>query len=230
MTDGPFADVDFDDFWDDNPYSLANYVEPAPDDALIASIEQELGGYRLPAAYVALCRHHNGGMVERSHHPMTEPTGWADDHIVIAGFYAIGRTAPYSLCGALGATFMAEAWGYPPIGVGIADTPSAGHEQIMLDYRACGKDGEPSVVYVDQEDDFRITVVAPDFASFVRGLVGADVYDTSAADRAAAITTVEQGSLSPIVCPMARPCCAGWRGRSSMRRVVSRCTPIRARS
>lgn len=43
----------------------------------------------------------------------------------------------------MGAKFMIEEWGYPPIGVGMADTPAGGHELIMLDYRACGKRGEP---------------------------------------------------------------------------------------
>jgi hypothetical protein len=158
---------------------LARYVEPPPSDELVTSIEEELGGYRLPQAYVDLARVHNGGKVERCCHPMTEPTGWADDHIMITGLYAIGRTADNSLCGPLGSTFMVREWGYPPIGVGIADTPSAGHELIMLDYRACGRRGEPRVVYVDQEADYRITVVAPDFATFVRGLVTEDELDSA---------------------------------------------------
>jgi hypothetical protein len=94
---------------------------------------------------------------------------------------------------------MIEEVGYPPIGVGIADTPAGGHELIMLDYRTCGKRGEPQVVYVDQEDDYSITVVAPDFETFVRGLTDESEYDTAEEDRAAAIATVERGTLSPIV-------------------------------
>jgi hypothetical protein len=195
----PFDGFDFEGFWDDNPYSLERYVEPPPNDLLIASIERELGGYRLPAAYVDLARRHNGGMVERNCHPMKERTGWAEDHVAISGLFAIGRTSQYSLAGQLGAKFMIEEWGYPPIGVGIADTPSGGHELIMLDYRTCGKRGEPQVVYVDQEDDYSITVVAPDFETFIRGLVEESEYDTSEEDLAAAIATVEQGTLSPIV-------------------------------
>jgi hypothetical protein len=195
----PFDGFDFAGFWDDHPYSLENYVEPPPGDALIASIERELGGYQLPAAYIDLARRHNGGLVKRNCHPMKERTGWSADHVAISGLFAIGRTAIHSLAGQLGARFMIEEWGYPPIGIAIADTPSAGHELIMLDYRACGKRGEPQVVYVDQEDDYRIVVVAPDFETFIRGLVDESAYDTAAADRAAAIATVERGTLSPIV-------------------------------
>jgi hypothetical protein len=99
----------------------------------------------------------------------------------------------------LGAKFMIEGCGYPPIGIGIADTPAGGHELIMLDYRTCGKRGEPQVVYVDQEADYSITVVAPDFETFIRGLVEESEYDNSQERRTAAIATVERGTLSPIV-------------------------------
>jgi hypothetical protein len=40
---------DFEGFWDDREYALKSYIEPAPSDELIASIEEELGGFRLPA-------------------------------------------------------------------------------------------------------------------------------------------------------------------------------------
>ena len=195
---GTLLDVDLDSFWDDSSYALDNYVEPPPSEALIASIEAELG-YRLPAAFLELARRHNGGIPRRSCFPMDEPTGWADDHIAISGLYAIGRTAKYSLCGERGVTFMQREWGYPPIGIAIADTPSAGHELIMLDYRECGPAGEPQVVHVDQEADYRITFVAPDFGTFIRGLVSEAVFDTSGDDRAAAMAAVEHGAFSPIV-------------------------------
>lgn len=41
---------------------------------------------------------------------------------------------------------------------------------VCLDYRACGPAGEPRVVHVDQERDYKIVVVAADFEAFVRGL------------------------------------------------------------
>ena len=194
-----FEGFDFEGFWYDCEYSLKKYVAPAPSDELIASVEKELGGFRLPAAYVELARMHNGGMLKRNRYPMDERTGWAQDHIAITGLYAIGRTSHYSLCSGMGSKFREEEWGYPPIGVYIADTPTAGHEMIGLDYRECGKLGEPRVVYVDQEDDYSIHFVAPDFATFIRGLVNAEEYDTSEEDREEAIAAVESGTLSPIV-------------------------------
>jgi len=195
---GTFDGIYFDSFWDDCQYSLKNYVEPSPSDGLIASVETELG-YKLPAAYIELAQLHNGGMPALTCFPMDESLSWADDYIQISGLYAIGHTVKYSLCGALGASFMQREWGYPPIGIGIASTPSGGHQLIMLDYRNCGARGEPQVVHVDQESDYRITLIAPDFATFIRGLVSEDVFNTDEADYQEAIATIEHGTFSPIV-------------------------------
>jgi len=121
-------------------------------------------------------RSQNGGIPKRTCFPTKEATSWAEDHIAISGFLGIGRNKTYSLLGSLGSRFMQEEWGYPTFGVCICDCPSGGHDLVMLDYRACGPDGEPAVVHVDQELDYRITFLAPDFETFVRGLVDESVY------------------------------------------------------
>ncbi|RTQ44907.1 SMI1/KNR4 family protein [Hymenobacter gummosus] len=169
------ADFDAQDFWDDSPHA-AQLTEPPPTDELIQSIEAELG-YRLPAFYVALMRVRNGGMPRRTCFPTTQPTSWADDHVAITSISGIGRRQTLSLGGAQGSQFMLDEWGYPAIGVVVGDCPSAGHDVIMLDYRACGPQGEPAVVHVDQECDYKITFLAPDFESFVRGLVDESTFE-----------------------------------------------------
>lgn len=120
---------------------------------------------------------------------------------MITGILAIGRSATYSLLGEIGGTFMMEMWGYPDIGVYFADTPSAGHEMLAFDYRECGPQGEPTVVHVDQESGFRITEVAPDFATFIRGLIAEDecFEGDDQARLEADLTAVRQGTLSPIL-------------------------------
>ncbi|GAA0960999.1 hypothetical protein GCM10009554_76770 [Kribbella koreensis] len=148
--------------------------EPPPDDALIASVEAELGR-RLPAAYISLARQHNGGDLALTSHPSPSRTTWAEDHVAVTSIAAIGRTAPFSLCGQLNSAFWVEEWGYPDIGIYFADCPSAGHDMLALDYRT---PGEPSVVHVDQERDYNITLLAPNFATFLAGLVDDSTYET----------------------------------------------------
>lgn len=172
-----FENFDFTDFWDDCDYSKENYIEEYPSDELIQELEIELGGYKLPQSYIELMRSHNGGLLEKCCFPTEEPNGWAEDHVMIEGLMGIGREKTYSLLGEQGSDFMIEEWGYPEIGICIAYTPSAGHEMIMLDYSLCGKQGEPRVVYIDQEDDYQMSVLAENFEDFVKGLVSEDEFE-----------------------------------------------------
>lgn len=194
----PFEGFDLTSFWNDSDYALKQYVSEPPTDELIASIEQELG-YTLPASYIAMMKLHNGGVPVNTCFPTEEATSWAEDHIAITGFMGIGREKRYSLCGDLGSKFMIEEWGYPDIGVVICDCPSAGHDVVMLDYRKCGRDGEPEVIHVDQESDYEVTFLAENFESFIRGLVHDDVYDTSEEDKQDDLRKVAQGELSPLL-------------------------------
>ena len=174
--DTPFEGFDLTNFWDDSMYALKEYVSDPPSDELIASVEEELG-YKLPAAYIWLMKQHNGGIPVNTCYPCDEPTCWAEDHVAITGIFGIGREKSCSLCGELGSQFMIDEWEYPAIGVAICDCPSAGHDMIFLDYRACGPQGEPAVVHVDQENDYKITHLADSFEEFIRGLEHESLYD-----------------------------------------------------
>ena len=174
--DTPFEGFDLTNFWDDNWYALKEYVSDPPSDELIASVEEELG-YKLPAAYIWLMKQHNGGIPVNTCYPCDEPTCWSDDHVAITGIFGIGREKSCSLCGELGSQFMIDEWEYPAIGVAICDCPSAGHDMIFLDYRDCGPQGEPAVVHVDQENDYKITHLADSFEEFIRGLEHESLYD-----------------------------------------------------
>lgn len=150
-----FADFDFTDFWDDREYYRKNYLMPPADDALIASVEEELG-YKLSLSYIELMKMRNGGAPKNRCCPTNESTSWAEDHAAITAIMGIGRSKAESLCGGLGSQFMIDEWGYPPIGVYFGDCPSAGHDMILLGYSQCGKDGEPRVMHLDQECDYGI--------------------------------------------------------------------------
>jgi SMI1-KNR4 cell-wall len=176
-------------FWLTTDYALQRYIGEPLTDELLRSIEQELG-YRLPRSYVELMRFQNGGLLAR--------TAYRTKHrnIDVQGIHGINRCKHYSLGGIwkqrkaftgrnpetgepihveaktvrTGSRAWIDRWGYPPIGVYFADTITGGHDMICLDYRTCGPHGEPQIVHVDQESDYDIAVVAPNFEMFVPGL------------------------------------------------------------
>jgi hypothetical protein len=170
-----FGDFDTTDFWDNSEYAKEQYVGEPLTDELVASMENELG-YKLPRAYIELMHCQNGGTPRLTCHRTQTPTSWATDHIAITGIYGIGRSKPSSLGGTFGSQFWIDEWGYPPIGVYFADCPSAGHDMLCLDYRKCGPEGEPQVVHVDQELDYRLTPVSDSFEGFIRGLQGEEAF------------------------------------------------------
>jgi hypothetical protein len=164
-----YGDFDLTNFWDRSDYANREYVDGVPNRLAIGTVQEKLG-YTLPAAYIELCHHQNGGTPRKTCIRSSSRTSWAEDHVAITGIYSIGNRKRYSLCGEFGSVRWVEEWGYPHIGVYFADCPSAGHDMICLDYRECGPNGEPSVVHVDQEWDYRITFLAETFESFIRGL------------------------------------------------------------
>lgn len=215
-----FHDLDLSIFWESSDWADREYVEPFPDTDIIRSVEGELG-YKLPAAYVELMRAQNGGCPINTCHRTAAPTSWAEDHVAITGFKGIGRKKIWSLCGRLGSRHASDEWGYPEIGIYFGDCPSAGHDKLCLDYRECGPAGEPKVVHVDQECDYRITHVADSFEAFVRGLEPEDAFEFEADDLLVAPAIVsawidpdfakEQGIGMTGAAASSRPWWAFWR-------------------
>lgn len=138
---------------------------PAISRELIAHAERTLG-VRLPAAYLELLTQRNGGTPRRRCVRTQQPTSWARDHFEVRTLLGIGYDD--GIDGAFGSEYMTQEWGYPPRGVVIFDTPSAGHDTVMLDYSLCGPTGEPRVIYVD--DDRRVVPVAESFRELVSKL------------------------------------------------------------
>ncbi len=155
-------------FWEMSEYATETYVAPTPTDEEIEIVEQRLG-YTLPSSYIDFMRGQNGGIPLRSTYPTSEATSWADDHIAITAFFPLSSTHEYGIAGEMGTHFWESEWGYPAIGVAICDCPSAGHDLVYLDYRACGPTGEPSVVHIDVECE-QETKLADNFEQFINGL------------------------------------------------------------
>lgn len=164
-------------FWNKD---LSEYQEEYFGGALsskkIAEVEAELR-YRLPSSYIGLMEVQNGGYPVGTCYPTDQKNNWADGHIAIVGIFGIGRDNQSTLCGEMGSRFWIEEWGYPEIGVYFADCPTAGHQMVALDYRDCGPQGEPKVVYVDQGNDYSIIELAPDFATFIAGLYPEEIIE-----------------------------------------------------
>lgn len=193
-----FKDFDFSHFWNDDEYALKEYVSDPPSDELIQSVEEELG-YKLPESYIELIKMHNGGRPHDFCLPTQENIGWAEDHIAITGIFGIGREKKYSLCGSFGSQFWVDHWEYPNIGIYICSTPTGGHDMVALDYRKCGKNGEPEVVFVSQEHDYEIHTIAKNFETFIRSLVNEKVFDTSEEDRKEDVRRIENGKFSGLL-------------------------------
>jgi hypothetical protein len=143
---------------------------------MIRAAEDSLG-YKLPKAYLRLIRARNGGTPRRCCFRTQGPTSWAADHIQVVGIRGIGGRWGID-SEDLGSQYMIQEWGYPDVGIVVGETPSAGHDTVMLDYSECGPEGEPRVIHVETEcDEPQILVLAPDFDTFVRGLVDCAEFD-----------------------------------------------------
>ena len=94
----------------------------------------------------------NGGVPTRRCYRTEFETSWAPNYFEIAGILGIG------VRGIENSAYMIREWGYPDIGIVFCDTPSAGHDTVMLDYRSSSS--EPAVAYI----------VAPTFAEFLQRL------------------------------------------------------------
>jgi hypothetical protein len=155
--------------WDDFFAASDYYTGPPLTEAMVSAAEAALG-YKLPAAYLQLLQVKNGGSPKRQCHP-TGGTSWSDNHVRVTAVCGIGGTWGID-SERYGSRHMIEQGGFPDDGIFVGWTPTAGHDGVFLNYRTCGRDGEPRVIYLAAEGgEEESWVLAPDFATFLRGLV-----------------------------------------------------------
>ena len=160
-------------FWNDSEQALEQYVSNPPSEGLIASVEEELV-FRLPESYVEMMKNHNGGVPNNRYFPIGATDSGVEEYIELKGILGIGREKPNSLCGSAGSWALIEQGGYPEFGVVLSECASQSGV-VMLDYRSAGNDAEPEVVHVDKDNQYKVTTLAPNFETFVQGLVHREV-------------------------------------------------------
>lgn len=133
------------DFKDDD-----YYTGPPLTPEMVGQAETSLG-VTLPKSYLQLLIERNGGIPLRRRFPTEFATSWAEDGFEIAGLRGLSGEWGIDSDSGLGSSDMIEEWDYPPIGVVVCDMPSGGHDAVMLDYSACGPQGEPAVAYIDED-------------------------------------------------------------------------------
>jgi hypothetical protein len=144
-----------DAFWRDSDY----FTGPPLTDAAVRAAEKRFG-YKLPEAYLRLLRIRNGGSPRRPYFHVEGLAGWDMGYFVVDSLRGLGdHFWAVDTCDR-----------HPNVGLRIGDTPSGGHDAVMLDYSQCGPKGEPRVVHAEQGCAAEVTVLAPDFATFVRTL------------------------------------------------------------
>jgi hypothetical protein len=143
-------------------------VQPALTDEAIAEA-QGLLNITLPSSLLDLLRHRNGGEVADNWNafPISQPTSWSTDHVPFDSVMGIGRRE--GAMSLLDSPYLVEEWGLP---TGLVLLSGDGHCWIGLDYRACGRHGEPSVTWFDADFGTELAL-APDFRSFIEGLTAA---------------------------------------------------------
>lgn len=158
----PFEDVAA-TFWD----SRKRYgVLPALTGALVGEAEGVLG-VKLPVELLALLRQQNGGVVSSAWHRYpSEPNFYADDQVPFEVLFGIEPGGP----GWQGD--HASRYAVSGRGVGASWPRCAalreGHYWVALDYRSSGSNGEPSVVWIDNEMEQELQL-APTFRRFIEG-------------------------------------------------------------
>ncbi len=172
-----FKDMDLNNLWKESGYYAEKCTGAPLTDEMVAEAEKKLG-YKLPQAYIELMKIQNGGKLRRNvwkHEDVDKTTVY---EVVTEAFYSIGSEKDLSLFGEFSNEFWYNEWEYPRnVGVIIAETISGGHDMIYLDYRECGKDGEPRVSVCFQESDYEIVVLANSFEEFISKLITEEELD-----------------------------------------------------
>jgi hypothetical protein len=132
-------------------------------DEMIRETEAQLG-VKLPESYLEIMQEHNGGVLRFNIHPA--PANYDEKCIYVHPLDSIDPTNPF--CFILGSEYLCIEWEMP---LGLVLLAGNGHTWVALDYRNWEPDEEPPVVYVNNISENEVYPLAPDFATFLDGLL-----------------------------------------------------------
>lgn len=162
-----FANFDWNSFWFNDSNKLPYFKGGAVKEEDIKRVEEEFG-YKLPDSYIELLSSQNGGA------PFYTLCYYEENGkfipVYLTAIYGVDSKLEYSICGDSGAKMIYNKLAYPNIGLPIAFTTKDDHAMIFLDYSDCGSKGEPKVVLIDQENDYKKTLLAKNFETFIKSL------------------------------------------------------------
>ena len=125
---------------------------------MIKKAEEKLK-IKLPQSYITILNEQNGGSIKFNAYPTDVPTSWADDHINVDHILGIGPKDSI-----VQSEEILKEWDMPE---GLILFNGDGHTWVAFDYRTVSSD--PSIVYVDNEDDM-IIKIADTFDEFLERL------------------------------------------------------------
>lgn len=159
-----YEDIDVNKMFDnESSYGKEFKFEPITEE-MIKRAEEKLG-YKLPNSYIELLKLQNGGCINEDLY---------EDYAEVACIYGIsGDEKKFYGLVSMYSNWIDE-WEYPRVGIPIAETESAGHEIYFMDYRDLGENGEPKIILIDQENDYKETYVAENFEEFVKMIYRGD--------------------------------------------------------
>lgn len=141
-------------------------------DEIIQQVETILG-IKLPESYLEIMRTQNGGTMRYDVFPLPDGEKW----LWIDALEPILPEPPENWDGITASSSLIEEWQMPS---GLVLLAGDGHVWLALDYRQVNADGEPGVVYIDNEvtkDEEREIRLTETFAEFLDRMVDGNSCD-----------------------------------------------------
>ena len=132
-------------------------LEPLTEE-LVEKAEKDLK-IKLPLSYINILKEQNGGFITFNSYPTDVPTSWAENHIHVDHIFGIGEKNSI-----LESEYLIKEWDMPE---GLILFNGEGHTWVAFDYR--NVDSNPSIVYVDNEDE-TVLKIADTFDEFLERL------------------------------------------------------------